>query len=689
MPTLDIEGRKVKVSDDFLTMSPDDQHAKVDEIAKKLKLQPSGSPGMTEGMGRGFARGVPLVGGALNKADAAFNAALAPVVDPLLPDSFQKLPEETFGGRYQHALDIQEGKDKSFAKEHPIADAVSEVAGGIASTGALAKSAMGAKALGIDTARSFPSGGTLADSTLKQLTARGAVSGAAINAADAAVRGEDPLTQGVVGGVVGAVSPAAGRLIGIAAQPARNAYRGLTNPSEEAERVVASAADRDMKAGDVGLSPQEWKEAKDQGLPVNFMDAAGETTRAVARSAANLSPEGRGELNRAIDARFESQAPRLVEWLNHTFHFPNADAQQEALEQVAKTVNRPAYAKAYKEGDRDIMSPELDRLMGSPALVDAMRRASVSGKDRAITQGIGAMRQGVTVENGLVKFTPGKNGVPTYPNLAFWDATKKELDDATSKAMRSGAKEESSTLTQLTKQLRAELDKIVPSYADARAGSAKFFGADNAIEAGQNFVGASKKFGIPAARRQLAKMSPQERQLFQDGYVSRLVETIANHPDRQNVVNKIARSDAAREELQVALGRERTQQVLARLHVEDVMDLARPAVQGNSTTTRQLVELGLAGGVGGYESYQGDPEALMKAALVYGAARGKRVLDDRVARHVARLLVSNNVSQLQKGINLVSKNPIMMGAIRNADAALGAIAARGAVPGVEQAISPQ
>src|SRR5581483_4801562 len=127
------------------------------------------------------------------------------------------------------------------------------------------------------------------------------------------------------------------------------------------------------------------------------------------------------------------------------------------------------------------------------------------GKDRAITQGFGAMRQGVTVENGLVKFTRGKNGVPTYPNLAFWDATKRELDDATSAALRAGRKEEAATLTGLTKTLRGELDRLVPSYANARAGAAKFFGAEDALEAGQKFVGASQRYGIPATRRALAK----------------------------------------------------------------------------------------------------------------------------------------------------------------------------------------
>lgn len=668
MPVLNIEGRKVKVSDDFLTMSEDEQHAKVDEIAKKLKLQPSGeAPGMAEGVGRGFARGVPIIGGALNKADAAFNAALAPVVDPMLPDSFQKLPEGTFGGRYQHALDIQEGKDKSFAAEHPIADAVSEVAGGVASTGAAAKTATGAKLLG------------LGGKTLPQMVTQGAVSGAAINAADAAVRGDNPLTAGVVGGAVGAAAPAAGRLINAATQPIKNAVRAVTDPIAEAERRVAGWLDRDMKVGDAGLSPQEFVQARAEGQPVNLLDAGGETTRAGARSAANTSPEARAGLNRVIDARFESQSPRLAEWLKTTFHYPNTEQQQEALDKISRTVNRPNYAKAYSEGANLEFDKSLKQISQAPVVQDAIRKAMVTAKNDAAKAGFAPPKNPFQFdESGRLNLRANPDGSKMEPNLQFWDIVKRNLDKTGTPEARDWAR-----------ILRGHLDDIVPSYATARAGAAHFFGAGDALEAGQNFVGASEKFGIPAARKQLAKMSPEERQLFQDGYVSRLVQTIEKNPDRRTIVNKIARSGPAKEELYVALGPQRAKDVMARLHVEDIMDLARPAVQGNSTTARQLVELGLAGGVGGYESFEGDPQALMKAALVYGAARGHRVVDERIARHVAKLLVSNNVSQLQKGIALVSKNPIMMGAIRNADAALGAIAARGAIPGVEQAVSPQ
>jgi hypothetical protein len=141
--------------------------------------------------------------------------------------------------------------------------------------------------------------------------------------------------------------------------------------------------------------------------------------------------------------------------------------------------------------------------------------------------------------------------------------------------------------------------------------------------------------------------------------------------------------------MNVALGPQRAREVEARLRVEGMMDLARSAVQGNSTTIRQLVELGLAGGVGGYESYQGDPQALMKAALIYGAARGHRVIDESVAKEVAKLLTSTDVGKLQKGIALISKNKNMMGAIRNADAAIASIGARGASPTVSRDVGAQ
>ncbi|MBV8663318.1 MAG: hypothetical protein JO107_09475, partial [Hyphomicrobiales bacterium] len=220
-----------------------------------------------------------------------------------------------------------------------------------------------------------------------------------------------------------------------------------------------------------------------------------------------------------------------------------------------------------------------------------------------------------------------------------------------------------------------------PSYADARAGAAKFFGAQDALEAGQNAV--SSKMSNREMKAGLDKMSPAEKRLFQDGFVDRYVQTIREMPDRRSVLNKIANSSAARERLTMALGPQKTSELEAMLRVEGVMDLARGAVRGNSTTARQLMELGLAGGINLYEghgSFTTDPEAIAKSLLIYGAARGHRVIDERIAQQVAKLLVSSNVKDLDKGIKLIARNKALMGAIRNADAAIGAIGTRAAAP---------
>lgn len=660
MPLFEVEqnGKRFRID------APDIKAAQ--EALQQHTGSSDGAPGMVEGVGRAAARGVPILGGLLNKADAATNAALAPVLNPMFDDKDQ-LKEPTFGERYTHSLRDQEGKDKAFAEAHPIADAVAEISGGVASTGAAAATTLGAQAMG------------LTGKTLPQMIARGAASGAAIDSADAAVRGENPLTAGGVGAVVGAVSPPVGRLVNAkVVEPVSNLLRGFAKPGEEAERRVASALDRDIRNNDRGLTLQEMTDAKAGGQPTMLMDAGGETTRALARSAANTSPEGRSTLNQAIDERFASQAPRLAEWLQTTFHYPNVSAQQDALDNIARTVNRPNYAKAYSEGSGLKFDESLEQISQAPVVQDAIRKTMVSAKNDAAKLGFTPPKNPFQFdETGRLKLKT-EDGKTMSPNLQFWDIVKRNLDKTGTPEARDWAR-----------ILRDHLDTKVPSYETARAGAAKFFGAGDALEAGQNFVGASAKFGIPDTRKQLAKMSADERQLFQDGYVSRLVETIEKTGDRRTILNKISASPAAREEMNVALGRERAAEVEARLRIEGVMDLARPAVEGNSTTTRQLVELGLAGGVGGYEGYQGDPQALVKAALVYGAARGHRAIDDNVAKHVAKLLASSDVSQLQKGIRLISRNQNMMGAIRNADAALGAIAARGATPAVSRDVGAQ
>lgn len=568
--------------------------------------------------------------------------------------------------KYDEAVARERAIDKAAQEQHPVASTVGEVGGSLMLPGGPA--AAGATL----PVRAAVSGGVG--------TVYGGLSGAGQGegAADTASR----TTMGaMLGGVVGSAAPvvmrgveAVGSGIARATEPLRNAFRGFQNPDDEAARRVVSAVRRDVRNGDPGLTGAEYAAARAEGQPVAIMDVGGETTRALARSAANTSPEGRSVLERTINDRFEGQTGRLTDYLNRTHNYPNAHAQQQAIDQVERTTNRALYRRAYTAGDRDIMSPELERLLGSPAVGDAMRKAVETGKDRAITQGFGAFNPAVTIENGVVRFNRKPNGAPAFPNIQLWDYTYRELRDAGQAAFRAGRNEEGATLSNLAQTMRRELDNLVPEYGAARGTAARFFQAENALEAGQNFV--AQNFGNRQAREAVASMTPMERQLFQDGYVSRYVETVNRSPDRRSILNKLANSPAEREKLEIALGQQKANDLEAFLRVEGIMDLARGAIQGNSTTARQLIEAGLAGGVG-YGATTGDwnPQSIFTAAFVGGLARGaaskaNQRIDQNVARRVADMLASPDPATLQRGVAIVSRNPRFLNALREADVSL-------------------
>lgn len=560
---------------------------------------------------------------------------------------------------YDRALAEKRAAIETIKEEHPGAFLTGEVAGAVLSPAAR----VGAAARGATVA-------ARALQSAKGGAAFGALSGAGAGE-DLASRASGAATGAVVGGATGAIaSPIVEGVVrggAAVARPVVTALRGIRDPEGEAARRTVGALTRDIQSGDTGLAPAEFAAERAAGTPVTLTDLGGETTRSLARSAANTSQEARATLTKPISERFEGQGSRIVNWLNETFHYPNAQAQQEAIDQVAKTVNRPGYLRAFREPSAQGMWDEgFEQITQAPVVQDAIRKASVTGANDAARLGLTPLRNPFTMDKatGRLTLATDEAGNRALPNLQFWDQVKKNLDKV-------GTRESQDW----SRVLRTRLDELVPSYGEARAGAAKFFGAGDALEAGQNFV--TSKLGNKEARAALGKMSTEERQLFQDGFVSRFMETIGEIGDRRSVLNYIAQSPAAKERLSMALGPQKAAELEARLRVEGVMDLARSAIQGNSTTARQLAELGLAGGTYGIgtggDVTNPNASAVMNAALVYGAARGKAAIDQRVARKVGEMLASSDPAVLQKGIQIVARNGRFMDALRSTDKRLAAV----------------
>jgi hypothetical protein len=572
--------------------------------------------------------------------------------------------------RYDTAVSRERDLNKAAEEQHPIASTVGQIGGAVA----------------------LPIGAGMNAATVPGRMATGAAVGAGLGGLAGAGEGKGgvdtasrAITGAATGAALGGAAPAVveGVIRGAraAAAPVANAVRGIRDTDSEAARRVVTAIERDRAidpAAASRLSPNEFAASVQSGGPAAIMDIGGETTRALARSAANTSPEGRAVLNRAINDRFEGQTGRVTDWLRRTFNYPDAGAQRKAIEDTAKNVNSKNYLTAMREGQHGVWSPELQRLAGAPAIRDAANAAIPSLANRGISEGFNAPRRNPLAfdkATGTASLRELEDGSRIIPDLRFWDQVKRGLDAQIGKAEKYGDNSRVEELTGLKNSLLTELDKLVPSYQKARAGAAHYFGANDALEAGQKFV--TGNVSISDARRAMAEMSPIERQLFQDGFVSRFIEMLDKTGDRRNILNKIADSKDSRERLMLVLGRDKAAELEAGLRVEGIMDLARGAVQGNSTTARQLAELGLAGGAygfsgGGLNPFS-DPAAVVNAAIVYGAARGKNAINERLSRRVAEMLVSQDPRIILQGARTVARNQTLFNSLRAADRGLARI----------------
>jgi hypothetical protein len=521
----------------------------------------------------------------------------------------------------------------------------------------------------------LPLGGALNAATLPARMGRGAALGSLVGGLSG-VGGGETLEGRAAGGAIGsgvglgigAVAPplieGGAAAIRAAVSTPLSIARSALNPEAAAERAIGRAYQNAVKtdpSASLRLDPTDLA----PGSPARVVDTLGREGQSLARSAANLNPGARTTLDQTLEPRYEGQGERFKAWFNQSANFPDAHAQQLALKQSAKAANDANYTAARSAGDHPVRSAELDRLLGSPVIQDAIKAAIQKGKDRAILEGHGGFNSPYTItQDGRLVMNKGPNGVPTYPNLQFWDYVRREVSNLADKAKKGGGGEDFGLYSGLAKQLNNALDKVVPSYAKARSVAAEFFGAENALEAGQKFV--RENFSLAETRAALAKMSPTERKLFQDGFVSRLVETLDTVPNRADVTNRIYNTPAAKEKIELVLGKQKALELEAMIRVENIMQQVQKAVAGNSTTVAQILGAGAAGGVGGqYLGYDPSTSGFVAALL----AGGKKGVDYRVAERVAKLLVSDDPATLNRGIKMIATNQTAMRMLRSADSA--------------------
>lgn len=287
MPILTIGDKSVTVGEEFTKLSPEQQNAAVADIAQSLgvtapsqKAEPA-EPVTANKAVRALATGVPVVGGVLNKLNAATNATLAPVVEPFLAPSENDISRkgETWAERYRKSEAMQNLADERFAAAHPVLDPALKITGGVAGSVPMMMAAPAAFGL---------------TGTLPQMVARGAASNAALAAADAGVRGEDVKAPAAVGALMGAGAPLVARGVGAGIR----AFKEARNPTPPVRQNVEKVAGVDVPltrgqaAADPALQAEEeiMRRGARGGAAESVARQADEEARqAVAQASENIS----------------------------------------------------------------------------------------------------------------------------------------------------------------------------------------------------------------------------------------------------------------------------------------------------------------------------------------------------------------------------------------------------------------
>ncbi|ASJ58995.1 hypothetical protein KEM44_21155 [Sinorhizobium meliloti] len=622
----------------------------------------SGASGKAGAFGTGFIGDIPIIGPAMLGGVERAAAGIASMID---------------GEDYATNLDQGQRTVQTAQEQNPYSKMAGGVAGNVAAMAGLGGTAAGARAMGI-------TGPSLLSRAGASMASSGAISGA-----DTAVRGGTPeeiagsaAIGGGIGGAIPIVGAGAKAALGAVADRVAPTINALRNPTQEAQRRVGMAMSRDASANPaMMLSQADETVAAANRVPLVNADRGGETTRALARSVANQNPEARALIENTASDRFGAQSQRAVDFVRRIAG-GNADdlAFQETLRTAARNANAPAYRAAYSEPSaQQVYTGRIQQLMQSPTFRRAVDMVPKKSADRGAVSGAKEIGNPFTQNSqGQYVLRQSADGTLVAPSLEFWDHVQRNLRSLSDKAARSGDNTTASEIGALRTALNEDLDTAVPLFGSARKGAAAFFGAEDALDAGRQFANSPR--GIPEATKAFQKFTAAEKRAFSTGYASELIDRVKASGDRTNVINSMFKSQAARESMELVFGPQKAREIEAYVRVEDIADRLRGAM-GNSTTARQLVELGIGAGAGGAAGYgiTGDWQGAMIGAagpktLQYLSRKG----DAKVMESIAKLLTSDNPQALRVAAQQAARQPSYMKALESLGSALAIPARSGA-----------
>jgi hypothetical protein len=460
---------------------------------------------------------------------------------------------------YQDELQRVRGEMKEFGEAYPKTVLASQVVGGIAGGGGLARGALA----GVKGASA------VARALTKSAALQGALGGAGGSDGDLSVQGLANRAVGAGTGALigGALGRAGGMLAGKAAQVAK---RGALN-----ESAGVSAIREAMSAGK--MTPDMVRNRAQQlatdAPSSRAMDVLGEPGVRIGRRIQAIGGEAGEDIGKAMTERTGAIPERLQQALTRTTKMAGEN-MLETVDEIAtrrKALADPLYEAVKQQAP--VVSDELEKLIASrPSLRQAASQA-----------------QNLMAESGVKLPTMSTAGGPTpLRTPEYLDYMKRALDDMLYMGKRPGpgglGLTEQRSIAQTRRDFIDMLDMSIPGYQEARAAWAGETAFINAIETGQDF--ASKKVAPRDIVKAFETMPVDEQEFVQRGWLDAQRESISEMRLRPSEI----KTPKYREKVEAIFG-DKADDIISALDAEVQLTANANAIMSGSRTAPLAVDI--------------------------------------------------------------------------------------------------
>jgi len=240
----------------------------------------------------------------------------------------------------------------------------------------------------------------------------------------------------------------------------------------------------------------------------------------------------------------------------------------------------------------------------------------------------------------------------TVSNMDLVDETKRVLDDRIGAAIRQGKNNEAMRLTRLKRSLVDEADAANPMYREARdlfAGKAEL---ENAASRGEDFF----KLKSREVRELFDSMSESERRFFKLGAKQAIMDKVESLQDNANAVRRLFGKQGDLQKLaDIFETPEQWRNFANVLEREANFVVTRNAVTGNSTTTKQLMDLENTGRtVETVKSFIANPKE--QSMKLLGDIKGKKgdIVVEEALEKVGDILLESGMDS-QRVVNILKR----------------------------------